>query len=54
MPSRKRTVKYNENTEPDGDRNVEVSEEQSVNDDTNTQEEVSESEDERYSPSAGN
>ena len=51
MPSRKRTVKYNENTEPDGDKNVEVSEEQSVdNTDTPQQEE---SEDERYSPSSG-
>ncbi len=34
MPSRKRTVKYEENTDPvDGDKNVEVSEEQSVSDD---------------------
>ena len=62
MPSKKRTVKYSENTDPvDGDRNVEVSEEQSVNnnnEDTtqqsnqqNTEEE--ETEDERYSPSSG-
>jgi hypothetical protein len=58
MPSRKRTVKYEENTDPvDGDKNVEVSEEQSVNDDepsTTNQEEVSESEDERYKATAGN
>jgi len=52
MPSRKRTVKYQENTDPvDGDQNVEVSEEQSVNNDS--QPEVSETEDERYTPSSG-
>ena len=37
MPSKKRKVTYSENTEPDGDRNVEVSEEQSVNNEDTTQ-----------------
>ena len=58
MPSRKRTVKYEENTDPvDGDKNVEVSEEQSVNnnnDQPQTEENIEqESEDERYTASAG-
>jgi hypothetical protein len=50
MPSRKRTVKE---TATPNEHNVEVTDEISNNDNTN-QEEVSESEDERYSPSAGN
>ena len=56
MPSRKRTVKYSENTDPvDGDKNVEVSEEQSV-DTTEEQQQPQqeqESEDERYTPADG-
>lgn len=47
MPSRKRTVKYEENQEPDGDRNVEVSEEQSESS-------LTEQDDERYTPSSNN
>ena len=58
MPSKKRTVKYSENTDPvDGDKNVEVSEEQSVNNtdqQSEPQENTNTDSDERYSPSAGN
>ena len=53
MPSKKRTVKYEENVEPDGDKSVEVSDEQSVSNTNADEEPTSESEDERYSPSAG-
>ena len=56
MPSKKRKVTYSENTDPvDGDRrNVEVSEEQSVDDNnTTTTESLTEQDDERYSPSSG-
>ncbi len=55
MPSRKRTVKYSENTDPiDGDKNVEVSEEQSVENNDNDSNQQNESNtDERYTASAG-
>jgi len=47
MPSRKRTVKYEENINPD-EKDVQVTEEQSENNNDTT-----EQEDERYTPSAG-
>lgn len=56
MPSKKRTVKYQENTEADGDRNVEVTDEISANnEDTGSEEENSlrDQDDERYTPSSG-
>jgi hypothetical protein len=54
MPSRKRTVKYNENTDvATGDKNVEVSEEQSIDNDTVEEHQTNESEDSRYTASAG-
>lgn len=57
MPSKKRTVKYEENTDADGDRNVEVSDEISHEDtgseehDTNS---LTDQDDERYTPASGN
>ena len=64
MSSRKRTVKYSENTDPvDGDKNVEVSqtEEQSVSEpeqeeqpsSTTEEENTNSDSDERYTASAG-
>ena len=57
MPSKKRTVKYSENTDPvDGDKNVEVSEEQSVNTEEQEQPQPQEESntDERYNAASGN
>lgn len=55
MPSKKRTVKYEENTEPDGDRNVEVTDEIS-HEDTGSEEQnsLTDQDDERYTPASGN
>ena len=52
MPLRKRTVKYTEDTDATGDKNVEVSEEQSVDTEQQSNQQT-ESEDERYTASAG-
>ena len=56
MPSKKRTVRYEENTEADGDRNVEVTDEISHEDVSSEEENPTESEsgDERYTPASGN
>ena len=57
MPSKKRTVKYEENTDSEGDRNVQVSDEISQNnEDVSSEEEnsLTEQDDERYTPSSGN
>lgn len=52
MPSRKRKVNIEENIEPDGDRNVKIEEERSI-DSSDQQNEEEQQEDERYSPSSG-
>lgn len=54
MPTRKRKINVEENINEDGERSVNVQDEQSVSSSTDNQQEEAEQEDERYTPASGN